>query len=146
MLQKTDYTFILVFLFKLILGISFIWASYTKIQDPAAFAKIIYGYDLFPGFSINIIAIVVPFIELVVGFSLIMRLYPKSALLVINIMLVVFICLIGFNLIRGHEFDCGCFGSTGLSSTASAVVSLVRDFVMLGMGVFLWKKMGTART
>ncbi|MBW2000476.1 MAG: hypothetical protein JRJ29_21270, partial [Deltaproteobacteria bacterium] len=32
-----------------ILGITFIYASYHKIVSPADFARIVYGYDLFPG-------------------------------------------------------------------------------------------------
>ena len=40
------------------LGMIFLYASYHKIAAPAQFAKIIYGYYLFPDISINIIAIV----------------------------------------------------------------------------------------
>jgi hypothetical protein len=40
-----------------ILGMTFIYASYNKILEPAVFAKIIYGYDLFPAVFINLIAI-----------------------------------------------------------------------------------------
>ena len=43
---------------RLFLGGLFIYASYHKILDPAAFAKNIYSYYLFPAASINLIAIV----------------------------------------------------------------------------------------
>ncbi len=42
----------------------FIYASIPKILEPDLFAKIIYGYDLFPKNLINIIAIIVPYVEL----------------------------------------------------------------------------------
>ena len=45
-----------------ILGLTFIYASYSKILAPADFAKIVYGYNLFPNGAINLIAIVLPFI------------------------------------------------------------------------------------
>lgn len=138
--MKNSFTNALVFIFKLIIGITFIWASYSKIENPQDFAKILYGYNLFPGWSINLIAIVLPFIELATGFSIIMRLYPRSALLIINALLVAFILLISFNLIRGHEFDCGCFSVAGQSGKSSIIMFLVRDFILLGMGIFVWKK------
>jgi uncharacterized membrane protein YphA (DoxX/SURF4 family) len=138
-MNKTIEPFI-VYILKLILGITFIWASYSKIQDPAGFARIIYGYDIFPSISINLIAVVLPFIELVAGFSLIMRLFPKSAVLIINVLLGVFILLIGFNLLRGHAFDCGCFSVAGQTGPVSAGILLVRDAVLLAGGIWVWKK------
>lgn len=131
---------ILAFVIKLLLGITFIYASYHKIEDPAAFAKVIYGYGVFPRSSINILAITIPFIELTAGFSLLLGLFPKSALLIINVLLAAFIVVIAFNLIRGHEFDCGCFSFGAKSSHLSNVSLLVRDVVMLGGGLFLFRK------
>ncbi len=136
---KNNYTDILVFFIKLILGISFIYASFHKIENPEAFAKILYGYGILPNFSINLFAIVVPFIELTVGFSLILGWFPRSAALIINMLLFLFILAIGFNLIRGHQFDCGCFSFASQNQPMSNILSLVRDLFMLGAGVFLYK-------
>ena len=52
-----------------ILGLTFIYASLHKILAPADFAKIVYGYNLFPEIFINLIAIIIPFLELVTGFA-----------------------------------------------------------------------------
>ena len=92
-----------------ILGATFLYASYGKIVSPADFAKIIYGYGLFPPLLINMIAIIVPFLELVIGLALILGIYPRSAALVVNGLLIAFIIILSINLIRGHEFNCGCF-------------------------------------
>jgi len=138
--MKNNYAVILVFIIKLVLGITFIYASFHKIEDPAGFAKILYGYSIFPVFSINILAITFPFIELVAGLSLIMGLFPRSALLIINSMLLLFIFAIGFNLLRGHQFDCGCFAGSSQPSTLSNIYLLIRDLLLLGAGVFMWKK------
>ena len=139
--MRTDlYRPLAAFAFKLILGVTFVYSSYHKIQDPAAFAKILYGYGVFPDFSINLLAIIVPFVELTSGFCLIFGLYPRSALLMINTLLTAFILLIGFNLIRGHEFDCGCFSSLqGKSPFLLNVYSLIRDVVLLGVGLAHWR-------
>ena len=50
---------------RLLLGVTFVYASYHKILAPAEFAKIVYGYGLFPHETINLIAIIIPFIELI---------------------------------------------------------------------------------
>ncbi|MBU1194636.1 MAG: DoxX family membrane protein [Proteobacteria bacterium] len=138
--MRNNYIDFLAFIIKLILGISFIYASFHKIEDPQAFARILYGYDIFPDASINILAITVPFVELVCGFSLISGWFPRSALLTINVLLSLFIVLIGFNLIRGHQFDCGCFSFDSQNQTASNIFLLIRDAFMLAGGIFLYKR------
>ena len=139
--MKNNLTSILLFTCKVVLGITFIYSSFHKIEDPAGFAKILYGYGMFPHFSINILAICVPFVELTTGFCIIFGLYPRSALLIINTLLVLFILLISFNLVRGHQFDCGCFSSLPTQNqTLLNIYSLIRDIILLGAGIFLYKK------
>jgi uncharacterized membrane protein YphA (DoxX/SURF4 family) len=124
-----------------ILGITFIYASFHKIISPADFAKIVYGYDLFPEMFINLIAIVIPFLELVAGFALIIGFYPRSAAIIINALLLAFITMLAINLIRGHEFDCGCFSAGQSGYTSSSEVTLVRDVIyfILGMQIVLFE-------
>jgi uncharacterized membrane protein YphA (DoxX/SURF4 family) len=120
-----------------LLGATFIYASYSKILAPAVFAKIIYGYDLFPGILINLFAIILPFAELIAGLALVMGFYPRSAALIINAMLLAFIISLSINIIRGHEFDCGCFAiDTSNQSTFSGSL-LIRDFFYLALGVYV---------
>jgi uncharacterized membrane protein YphA (DoxX/SURF4 family) len=125
-----------------ILGITFIYASYHKILVPAEFAKIIYGYDLFPGNLINLIAIVLPFVELVCGIALILGVFSRSATLIVSAMLVGFIIILSINLIRGHEFDCGCFSSVETRFAGSVEVTILRDiiYLILGLQVFWFKR------
>ena len=125
-----------------ILGFTFIYASYHKILEPAEFARIIYGYDLFPAAIINLSAIIVPFVELTAGIFLILGIFPRSAVLTINAMLVVFIVLLSINLIRGHAFDCGCFALQLSRNEPSKVSVIARDIVFLfvGMYVFLYNR------
>lgn len=124
---------------RLFLGCTFIFAAWHKILSPDQFAVILYGYAVFPHQTINILAIVMPFVELVCGITLITGIFKRSGLLLINAMLVGFILLIGFNLIRGHEFDCGCFSLGETKGTWSSVRLLVRDFIMLGSGICLFR-------
>ncbi len=127
----------ILFFLRVSLAAVFIASSGHKIMDPAAFARILYGYGMFPAVSINILAIIVPFVELFAGIALIAGPYQRSALLLINLMLLFFIVIIGINLLRGYEFDCGCFsfGEPGHASSAGKLV--VRDAVMLVCGLFI---------
>ena len=117
------------------LGITFIYASYHKIADPAYFAKIIYGYYLFPAVSINIIAIVLPFLELISGLAIILGIYPRSAAIIINGMLLAFIVALSINLVRGQQFDCGCFSFGDTGYTHSAWQLLIRDIACFIIGL-----------
>jgi putative oxidoreductase len=123
--------------FRWVLGITFIYASYYKILSPTDFAKMVYGYNLFPEVLINLIAIFLPFLELISGLSLLLGIYPRSAALIINGLLLAFIILLTINIIRGHEFDCGCFSAR---ETGSPKMMVVRDviYLILGLQVFMF--------
>ena len=58
-------------LVRIVLGGILVYASWHKIADPPDFAKIIYNYRLFPPASIHMLAVFVPWIELVAGLALI---------------------------------------------------------------------------
>jgi len=124
--------------FRLVLGTAFIYASIHKIIYPGKFAQIIYGYGLFPIELINITAIFLPLLEFFAGLFLVIGIYKESAALIINVMLAVFIVAISINLIRGHEFDCGCFSAEITGYNLSSIHLLLRDIIFLLMGVHLF--------
>ncbi len=134
---KLEKTKIIEFALRLSFGIVFICASIPKILSPSDFAVILYGYSIFPIHFINIIAIVFPFVELVCGLSLILGVCFKPSLIVLNFSILIFIIIISFNLIRGHEFDCGCFAVGDPTHVSAAGQLLVRDLVLLIIGLYL---------
>ena len=119
------------------LGGMFIYASIHKILHPDIFAKIVYGYDLFPHVAINLIAILVPYIELTSGLCLLTGVFPKGASMVINALLFLFIVFISINLIRGHQFDCGCFSADEQTMNTPGWTLLIRDMISLAAGVYV---------
>ena len=123
---------------RLLLGSIFIYASYHKILAPEDFAKIVYGYDLFPSETINLIAIIIPFIELISGVALIVGIYTRPAAIIIIGMLTAFILAISINIIRGHEFDCGCFSSDTFQAANSAWQTLGRDIILIMLGIYIF--------
>jgi len=134
--KKAQIAKIFFFLSSWLLGGVFIYSSFHKIVDPSGFARILYGYNLFPLLTIHPFAVMVPFFELLAGLALLIGVYRRGASLVVSGMLVVFIFAISVNLIRGHEFDCGCF-SLSHDNGMSALQLLVRDIFFLVASIYV---------
>jgi putative oxidoreductase len=122
---------------RVLIGVIFIYASLHKIGNLSLFAKIIYGYALFPAPTINLIAILLPYIEIIMGAALILGIYPRSAALILAGILFMFVVAISVNLIRGHEFDCGCFSLQNSALRHSTVMLLFRDVIYFFMSIFI---------
>lgn len=123
--------------FRLVLGGIFLYASIHKIMEPAPFAKVIYGYSLFPDSSINLIAITLPYIEFICGLLLMTGIFPISSAVILTVMLALFIIAISINLVRGHEFDCGCFSVKNGGKQASPIELLMRDALYIAMSLHI---------
>jgi len=137
----------LYFWVRLLLGIIFVLASVDKIIHPAAFAEIIYNYQILPGELINLTAIILPWLELILGVFLILDLWLPGAVLLSNLLLVTFFGALVFSLARGLDIHCGCF-STSQEATLNLYMCLyvIRDGIFLLLGlyllfrIFLWKR------
>lgn len=124
-----------VLLFRIILGATFIYASLDKIAHPAQFAQIVHNYKILPPFLINLFAISLPWIELFCGIFLIMGIWVESSSLVLSFLLFLFAVAISYNVfIKGLDINCGCF-TTSLTAKKQGAELLIRDFILLGMGL-----------
>ena len=82
-------------------------------------------------------AIILPFVELVAGLALVLGVFPRSAAFIINGMLLVFIAILSINLIRGHEFNCGCFSVKEAGYINASGQWIVRDIIYFIMGIYI---------
>ena len=130
-----------VLILRLVLGITFVYASLDKIAHPDQFAKIIYNYKILPGFLINVFAVTLPWVELLAGLFLILGIFTESASLLISFLLVIFLFAISVNVLRGVDLNCGCF-STDPAGKKEGISLLFKDFLFLFMGfmVFFFNK------
>jgi len=117
-------------LVRVSLGILFIWASADKIFHPGAFAKIVNNYQILPGELVNIAAIILPWLELLCGLSLITGVFVRPSAAWLGLLLVVFTLAVSINLGRGININCGCF-STSSHARTLGVSLLLQDFGML---------------
>lgn len=103
----------LFFLCRLILSLVFIYAAITKSISPQDLALTIVGYKIGPVWLAAPVAIILPFLELCSAVS-VLSFRPnlqKAGLFILASLLIFFMLLVAFNLLRGIDFDCGCFGS-----------------------------------
>ena len=121
---------LLTLLVRLAVGITFIVASYYKIIDPGSFAKSIWYYHLVPGSLINLLAIYLPWLELLCGLGLIFGVQYRGSVLFASLMTFIFIVALASAIIRGISIDCGCFKAAE-SSTESAWKALEFDLVLI---------------
>ncbi len=96
-------------LVRVVLGGVLVYASWHKIADPPDFAKIIYNYRLFPPASIHMLAVFVPWIELVAGLALISGIGLRGGALMAGLFFSFFILALSYNLLRECPTICGCF-------------------------------------
>lgn len=122
---------------RLLLGGLFVYASIDKIAHPRAFADILYNYQILPDLFITIVAITLPWVELFSGFLLVLGFFCRTAAIVLFSMLLIFIGAISFNLIRGLNFDCGCFTTAASGGNSDPVGLLIRDILLLLPGMVI---------
>lgn len=102
----------IIFIFRVIVGFVFVYASIHKIADPESFAKSIENYRILPLFSVNVVAIIVPWIELIVGLFLMFGVCIKASSFIATFLMLFFSLLVLVTIIRGIDISCGCFSSS----------------------------------
>jgi uncharacterized membrane protein YphA (DoxX/SURF4 family) len=115
---------------RVYLGMVFILASLYKIAEPAEFALSIATYGILPLELINLMAICLPWIEVIVGFTLIVGFWTRASALVIAGMMIMFMVALVIALAKGLSLSCGCFASAEAGDEIS-YLTLIRDTVWL---------------
>lgn len=119
-------------LLRVYIGGVFVYASMYKINYPGEFAETIASYQLVPYWAVNLMALVMPWTELIGGILMILGVRTKSAAAVIAGMLVMFSLAILITLIRDINIGCGCFTSVEEPLSWS---TLWRDLIWLAMTI-----------
>jgi uncharacterized membrane protein YphA (DoxX/SURF4 family) len=114
---------------RIILAFVFIYASIDKIIHPQAFAQAVFNHQVLPETLINIIAIVLPWMELGLGICLLFNVWMNGVSLLTAILMLVFMSTITFNLLRGLDVGCGCFSTSAEGSMNS--LTFIRDLIFL---------------
>ncbi len=123
---------------RIALGALFVFAGAAKIFDPGEFANEVRKYNLLPWILDVLLALYLPWMELLAGLCLVLKIFEKGALLVITVLLAVFTLALATAMFRGLNIDCGCFGKA-LTSTGTAI-PLLRNLLLLTLAGFIWRE------
>lgn len=121
---------------RVVLGCIFIVASLDKIIHPELFARTVYNYQLLPEVAVNVVALWIPWLELVGGVLLLLGLWVQGSVFLLTGLLLVFLGALGFNLARGLDVACGCFSTT--SKDPVTALTLLRDSLFLVVALYLF--------
>ena len=124
---------------RLALGAVFVYASRFKIVDPYDIAINIATYQMLPDCLVNVLAITLPWLELVTGVLVIAGAFSRESSLTIGAMLVMFIIAILVAMSKDLQISCGCFASEAAAADIGWP-KVIEDVVMLaGAGwIALW--------
>ena len=121
---------------RLLLGLVFVYASYDKILHPQAFALAVFNYQIVPGLAVNLIALILPWLELLLGLCLLLGVWLPGATIAVNGLLIFFLGALVLSLVRGLDIHCGCF-STEIQEGAAGLGTVLRDLGFFAMSLYL---------
>ncbi len=122
---------------RLYLGVIFLMACYHKIVDPGAFALDIATYQILPLAFINVMAVILPWIELLAGVMLILGLRVRTGALLVSGMMAVFTLAVTIAVARGLDMSCGCFASQGAEEDPISWMTVARDALWLALALYV---------
>ena len=111
----------------------FLYSSLPKIRQPYDFLSNVYNFELVGPKLGMLTAMVLPWVELLVGICLIGGIFVSGALLVSIGMGAMFSFVIGSALYRGLNISCGCFSAS--SAEQIGYITLIRACVIMLLSI-----------
>ncbi len=108
-------------------------AALTKIGEAGVFARQIHYYRLIPFGLENLVAITLPWIELLMALAILLRMNPRAGAVASAGLMALFVIIVGVSVARGLDIECGCFGTTDASRVGLA--KLIENSCLLAVAV-----------
>ena len=125
----------LLLLLRIFLSFIFIYAGIEKISNPGDFAQAIANYKMLPVSFVNIIALTLPWIEVISGILLLFGVSVKENSFIVTVLLGIFILAIAISLFRGLDISCGCFGTK--LGTKVGITKVLENVGLFFFGIIL---------
>ena len=119
---------ILILIIRTFIGILFIFYGVSKIADPSQFANEIGNYGMSPEFITQLMALVIPWAELIIGVLLLFGVFQNENGVLATGLLLMFTFGVAFAFASGLDISCGCSGSN-----ASQKVGWSKIFENIGL-------------
>jgi uncharacterized membrane protein YphA (DoxX/SURF4 family) len=115
------------------IGILMAWAGLAKIGDLHGFAEQLHNFRMMPIPLENLIAISLPWIELVAALALIFGVRARAGAMLSALLLAGFTTAVFVAMMRGLDIECGCFGTN--DATRVGWVKIGQNLAMLALAV-----------
>jgi uncharacterized membrane protein YphA (DoxX/SURF4 family) len=126
---------VVVLVARVFLGGVFIVAGGAKIGNAAYFAAQIAAFGILPQPVIAPMALLLPFLEVLLGGYLVIGLYARLAGWIATIQLLIFAAAIASAVARGLSLSCGCFGPN--DQTVTSWPEVARDVALALVGLLV---------
>ncbi len=124
---------------RLVTGGVWLVAGALKITEPDASINAVRAYQLLPASLAEVVGLVLPGLEVVVGLALVLGVFTRGAAVLSALLFIAFIIGIASVWARGIEIDCGCFGGGGADPGASSAYpwEIARDAALLAASLLV---------
>jgi uncharacterized membrane protein YphA (DoxX/SURF4 family) len=123
-------------LLRVALGAVFIYSGMIKIFDVKGFAQMVSQYNLVPEQLLAPVAFGLPVLEVLAGIGIIFEI--PGALTAIFGMLLMFIAILWYGILKDLDIDCGCFSTEELKGHNSLRQALYRDAAMVAVCCYFY--------
>jgi uncharacterized membrane protein YphA (DoxX/SURF4 family) len=124
---------------RLILGGVLFAAGYLKIGTPDKSQMAVRAYEMLPISVANMLGLVLPFVEIVIGALLILGSLTRFMAALGGFTMFIFIIAISQAWVRGLNIDCGCFGGGGAVAPGETkyLQEILRDAGLVFLAAYL---------
>jgi uncharacterized membrane protein YphA (DoxX/SURF4 family) len=119
---------------RLLLGGTFAYAAASKLLDPSAFVTDIGHYRLLPYPLTILLAVYLPWLELVCAAAVLLRRLERGALVLLLGLCALFSIALASTWWRGLDINCGCFGA---GAPGNLSLAFVRGLCLGGLSLYL---------
>lgn len=126
------------FLARLVLAAVFLYAGWDKAWHPGEFAAQVAAYRLVPAALVTLVAVWLPWLELLAGACLALGLLAESSALLLGLLSLTFGAGATSALVRGLAIDCGCFSTRSSGPVSWGHVALDLGLMALAALVLWW--------
>lgn len=132
---------VLVWVLRMVLGITFLYAGIAKLRDLPAFIRGVQMYEVLPPDAVPPLARLVPIAEIIIACALIAGWHLGVTAVAAAGLLGSFAAAVGVNLWRGRSIACHCFGASEQEVIGAA--TLLRLAVLGVAALFVASQAGT---
>jgi putative oxidoreductase len=122
----------LILLLRWLVAALFIFAGISKILNPETFARDLDNYRLLPHLLVTIMAVILPWLEVLCGIFLIVGTWKKGAAFTLLVLTFMFLIAISSAIARGLDITCGCFSMT-IEGMKVGYSRLIEDVVLFAL-------------